>query len=280
MCREKNRITETADGFRRNAGFTIIEILIAVFLAGLITSAAMGLYLTQRKQLSVQEEVTDMQSNIRAATAELATKIRMAGYKVPEGLDAITAWNTDPDSILLVYDSDDLRDVQLEWPMPRPSAELRCDGHDLSGLNEGDWAYVWDPNTKTGEFFLVTQVQNSGHIQHNTMPLSKAYPAGSMVMKLQRFKYFIDQTDANHPNLMVQYDGYAPQVYADNITQLNFLYSLSSGNVVDVPPSPNLVREVEISVAARNDRPDNEFHEQYRTRMLTTGVKVRNIGVN
>lgn len=280
MCRKKNRINETADGFRRNAGFTIIEILIAVLLAGLITSAAMGLYLTQRKQLSVQEEVTDMQSNIRAAMAELATKIRMAGYKVPEGLDAITAWNTDPDSILLVYDSDDLRNVQIEHSMPQPSAELRCDGHDISALHEGDWAYIWDPNTKTGEFFLVTQVQESDHIQHNTMPLSKAYPAGSKVMKLQRFKYFIDQTDANHPNLMVQYDGNAPQVYADNITELNFQYTISSGNVVDVPPSPQVVREVGIDVAARNDKPDNEFYEQYRTRALNTRVMTRNLGVN
>jgi len=265
---------------RRIAGFTIIEILIAVLLAGLITSAAMALYLTQRKQLFVQEEVSDMQASIRAAMAELSTRIRMAGYNVPDGIQAISASNTNPDTITLVYDSDLLQGVQIEHAMPQPSAELRCDGHNLDGLNEGDWAFIYDPNTKTGEFFLVTQVQYSDHIQHNTMPLSKAYPAGSKVMKLNRFKYFIDRTDANHPNLMVQFDFSAPVVYAENITNLDFRYILSSGAMVDVPPDAYMIREVSTTVQARNNKPDQDSASPYRTRSLNARVKVRNLGPN
>jgi hypothetical protein len=257
-----------------------MEILIAVLLAGLITSAAMALYLTQRKQLFVQEEVGDMQANIRAAMAELSTRIRMAGYNVPDGIQAISAINSNPDTITLVYDSDLLHGVQIEHTMPDQSAELLCDGHDLNGLNEGDWAFIYDPNTKTGEFFLVTQIEDSDQIRHDTMPLNKPYPAGSKVMKLNRYKYFVDRTDANHPNLMVQYDFYAPAVYAENITNLDFRYQLSSGAMVDVPPDAYMVREVSTTVQARSDRPDEDFETSYRTRSLNARVKVRNLGSN
>jgi len=264
----------------RYPGFTIVELLISVILAAIVTSAAMGIYLTQHKQLLVQEDISDMQSSIRAAAAELATNIRMAGYNVPAGIPSLEAYNSNPDTIVIMFDTGGLQNVSIDWPMPQPSAELRCDDDDLSGLHDGDWAYIYDPATQTGEFFLVTQVQYaSGHIQHNTMPLSRAYPLGSILYRMNRFKYYIDRSDANHPNLMLDAVGVGPQVYAENITDLNFRYVLSSGAVVDVPPSVNMVREVIIEIDARTSDPDHEFQVDYRTRDLTTRVKVRNLGI-
>jgi hypothetical protein len=266
---------------KRIAGFTVIELLIAVFLAGLVTSAAMALYLTQRKQLFVQEEVTDMQSSIRAAMGELTTKIRMVGYKLPEGMSSIIARNTNPDTIKIMSNYDLLDDVQIEHSMPQPSSELRCDGHDISGIVDGDTLYIFDPYINSGEYFVVTQVQySSSNIQHNTMPLSRRYPQGSKVLKIQSSTYYIDQTDPNHPNLMSQYQRDPAQVYAENISDLNFQYMMSDGSIVDVPVMTNMVREVIISVTARTDRPDSEFETPYRDRSLTTRVKVRNLGVN
>lgn len=262
-------------------GFSIVELLIALLLAGLVTSASMALYMTQHKQMIVQDEISDMQANVRAATMELADKIRMAGYKIPDGMPAIIASNTNPDSITLVYDSDAIRDCQIEWPMPLPSAELRCDGHDISALHDNDWLYIYDPISRTGEYFQATQIQNSpSHIQHNTMSLSRAYPAGSKVMKINVYKFYIDQSDISHPALMVKLDRSAPQIYADNITNLNFEYVLSTGLTVDLPPLSYMIREVKIEVGARNNKADSEFQTPYRTRTLTTRVKVRNLGVN
>jgi len=69
----------------KNTGFTLIELLIAAVLAGIITSAAMGIvYNPSHKQLIVQDQVSDMQANTRAVAAELTSKIRMAGYKCTE----------------------------------------------------------------------------------------------------------------------------------------------------------------------------------------------------
>jgi prepilin-type N-terminal cleavage/methylation domain-containing protein len=264
----------------KEKGFTIIELLVAVLLAAVVTSAAMALYITQHKQLVIQDEVADMQSSLRASISEVSTKVRMAGYNVPDAILPVEASNTNPDTITITYDSGILRGVQVEHDMPAPSVELRCDGHDLTGLNEGDWVYIYDPNTRTGEYFQVTAVQNSDHIQHNTMPLSKAYPAGSKILKMSRYKYFIDSSDTSHPRLMVQLGVNSPQAFADNITDLNIQYLMSSGAVVDVPSVVDMIREAIIRIDARTDMADDEFLTQYRTRSLTTRAKVRNLGVN
>jgi type II secretory pathway pseudopilin PulG len=265
---------------KRTDGFTVIEILIAVFLAGVVTTAAMALYITQHKQLTVQEEVSDMQFSVRAAMEELTSKVRMIGYRLPEGLPAIIARDSNPDTLKILFDTNELDDLQIEHPMPTPSAELRLDGHDLSAVHVGDTLYIYDPFTMSGEFFVVTEVQNSDHIQHNTTPLSRCYPRGSKVLKIRSMTYYIDLTDPNHPNMMYQYHDQPSQIYAENITDLNFQYILSSGAVVDVPAMQNMVREVLITVAGRTNKPDNDFHTPYRARTLSNRVKVRNLGVN
>lgn len=263
----------------RLAGFTLIELLIAVFLAAIVTSAAMGIYIAQHKQLIVQDEVTDMQANIRAAAVELTTKVRMAGYKVPEGIPKLEASDTNPDTITVTYDGGGLEDVTIEHAMPLPSAELRCDGHDISGLHDGDWVFIYDPFTESGEFFLVSHVQvAAAHIQHNTMPLSRAYPAGSWIVMMNQFKYYIDNSNSDHPNLIAWTHRTGPQVFAENITDLNFQYVLASGQIVDTFADEDMVREVIITLDARTDKRDLEFHTDYRTRGLDTRVKVRNLG--
>jgi hypothetical protein len=112
------------------------------------------------------------------------------------------------------------------------------------------------------------------------MPLSKAYPAGSKVFKMNRFKYFIDCSDSLHPNLMLEAPGMGAQVYAENITDLNLRYVLSSGAIADVFPTPDMVREVIIELDARTNRADDEFQNPYRVRDLLTRVRVRNLGIN
>ena len=262
-------------------GFTMIELLLAAMVSIIVIGAAFGVYITQHKHLLVQEQISDMQQNLRAGMDELALKIRMAGYNLPTGLAPQIASNTNPDTIEIIYDTGNLDNVRLEQAMPQPSAELRCDGHDLSGINDGDWLYIFDPVTKTGEYLYVTQVQySSSHIQHNTMSLSKSYPLGSKILKINIVKYYIDRTsDTAHPKLMVSAMNQSPQIYSDNITNLQLQYVLSSGAIVDVPPLSTMVREVIINLTARTERKDDQFANLYRERVLETRVKVRNLGI-
>jgi len=265
---------------RKEKGFTLLELLIALLISGVLVTAGYGVYINQHEGWIIQEQITTMQQNARAAMHELETKIRMAGYKLPGGFEPIYAKNSNPDTITILFKSESDCDAPIEHSMPQPSSELRCDGHDISCFLENTWAYIYDPFADTGEFFYITQVQtSSSHIQHNTTDLSRCYPQGSIVAYVDMFKFYIDKTDTTHPNLMERHVLETPVVYAENIEDLQFRYGLANGVYVDVPPAASVVREVMISLTARTDKKDLQFAGQYRRRSLTSDVKIRNLGL-
>lgn len=265
---------------RNEKGFTLVELLIALLISGFVVSAAYGIYLTQHEGWIIQEQVSNMQQNIRAAMHELETRIRMAGYRLPGGIEPIYASDSNPDTITIVFKNEFGCESAIEHDMPQPSAELRFDGHDISCFEESTCAYIYDPFADTGEFLYITEVQvAASHIQHNTAPLSRKYPQGSTVMYVDLYKFYVDYSDSNHPNLMVQKPGESPVVYAENIEDLQFRYGLANGVYTDVPPSASVVREVAITLTARTEREDLQFDGEYRRRTLASNVKVRNLGI-
>jgi type IV pilus assembly protein PilW len=64
----------------RNAGFTLVELLIAMTISGVALTAIYTSYLTQQKTYVAQTEVTAMQQNIRAGMYHLERELRMAGF--------------------------------------------------------------------------------------------------------------------------------------------------------------------------------------------------------
>ncbi len=61
-------------------GFTLVEILITLLLASIVTAAIYKTFREQQKSYIVQEEVVEMQQNLRAALDIMSREIRMAGY--------------------------------------------------------------------------------------------------------------------------------------------------------------------------------------------------------
>ncbi len=259
-------------------GVTIVELMVGLLMTSLITAAGFAIYLRSHQTYLAQAEVNDLQYRGRDALTEIANHVQMAGHLLPASLSPFQAYNTNPDSIVIFAQLADPCQASLVHPMPQPSAELRCDGLDISCFVDNEWAYIYDPNTKTGEFFWITQVQyDSSHIQHNTMSLSKAYPAGSEVMKVEFVKYYIDGTDINHPALMVSVNGGTPTTYARDITDLQFIYTMADGSLTSVPINSRLVREVEITLNGITTKSDVDWNHLRRQRTYSTKAKVRNL---
>ena len=267
-------------------GISLLEVLLALVVTGIITTALFKTYIVQHENYMTQDDITTIQQSARAAIDELSKHIRMAGNDVPAGIQAIVGLNTDPDTILLNYRTDNC-DATLSAAMPTTSAELKTAG-DISCFQDGQWVYIYDPATgaSSGEWFVITHVQvAANHVQHNTMPLSKKYPKDAVLLAMSQVKFFIDNTtDPNHPCLMIQIPGMpTPQVYAENITDLQFQYRMKNGAILDTPVLADNIREVMISITGRSDKPINwkrqdGDEDQFRWRTYTSSVNVRNLG--
>ncbi|MEN8211744.1 MAG: prepilin-type N-terminal cleavage/methylation domain-containing protein, partial [Thermodesulfobacteriota bacterium] len=61
-------------------GFTLIEILIAIAITGIVSTVLMTSFQSQQKSYVIQEGVAAMQQNLRAGIEIMKQEIRMAGY--------------------------------------------------------------------------------------------------------------------------------------------------------------------------------------------------------
>jgi prepilin-type N-terminal cleavage/methylation domain-containing protein len=64
--------------FKREQGMTLVELLVALVISGLLLAAAYRTFISQQKTFVVQDQVVDMQQNMRAAINRMTTDIRMA----------------------------------------------------------------------------------------------------------------------------------------------------------------------------------------------------------
>ena len=63
-------------------GFTLIELMITVALSSIIFAAGYQLFAGQRRSYSLQNDLAEMQQQVRGCEQMMTREIRMAGYNV------------------------------------------------------------------------------------------------------------------------------------------------------------------------------------------------------
>ncbi|OOP57814.1 MAG: hypothetical protein AYP45_01405 [Candidatus Brocadia carolinensis] len=61
-------------------GFTLVELMIGLAISMILMGVAVSIFNVQRKSYSFQEQVTEMQQNVRAVMDMMVREVRMAGY--------------------------------------------------------------------------------------------------------------------------------------------------------------------------------------------------------
>jgi type IV pilus assembly protein PilW len=69
----------------RQGGFGLIELLVAILISGIVLAALYTVFVSQETAFSSQEQVAEMNQNIRAALDLMTREIRLAGYRTSTG---------------------------------------------------------------------------------------------------------------------------------------------------------------------------------------------------
>jgi type IV pilus assembly protein PilW len=95
---------------RWNKGFTLVEILISIAVAGVVMAGIYSAYSSQQRSYIVQEQVAGMQQNLRASMDLMEREIRMAGYD-PTGYAGAKIIKADIAELKFTIDLNGNRDV-------------------------------------------------------------------------------------------------------------------------------------------------------------------------
>jgi len=124
------------------------------------------------------------------------------------------------------------------------------------------------------------------NVSGNTITLSSnlvnRHAIGDPVFKVKAITYRL-RWDLTNPNMPVltredNTDGGGSQVIAENVENLQLEYFDANGNITANPPD---IRMVKVTVTAKTNMSDPDYKggDGYRRRILSSNIKVRNMGL-
>ena len=283
---------------RKNQGLTLIELLVAMAISAILIAAIYRTFIGQHKTYTVQEQVVDMQQNVRVAINRMMREIRMAGFGSvwnvfpPEHLPFLTLAGP----FLDVINPGDGRDIIEGRPVDRitiigafeqvSTLSQSTDGSDTIQLVGGANQF----NLLTRRYLCIGGLETHivRWIDGNTITLDGKllfnHGAGTPVFKVKAITYQL-RWDNRNPNMPVLTredltDGGGSQVVAENIENLQFRYVLEDGSESDSPADPSEIRMVRVTVHARTSISDPEFKGGtggFRRRTIASNILVRNM---
>ena len=258
---------------RSDAGFTIIEMMIATMIMMAVTGAVFQLMNPAYGTFQAQPEVSDMQQRMRVGVDNLTRDLIMAGAGTYTGSAAgalnyffapIMPHRLDdpakgifyrPDAISFIYVPPTPSQTSISAPMPAQSAEIKvdpqpnCPGNNqnqLCGFDIGMRLIIFD-FSGNWDLFTVTHVQDAAaHLQHRQQDaFTVPYETGAAVTQIRSATYYLKNDDAAKAYQLMYFDGYETDMpVVDDVVKLEFEY-------FGEPQPPELLPNVTLAAGSK-----------------------------
>lgn len=268
---------------KAEAGFTLVELLIAMAISGIMLGSMFSFFIVQRRYLAAQEQVTEMLQNARAAMDMVVEDVRLAGYAAPKSqLAAWIPWVTPPltsnpqitpgvgsapDSLSIIgsVDAPDTPLATLTAAALAGAITLVLSTGQGSSFNTTTKKLIFlgDENAVVTGIVSNILTVDTDPIAAGNQGLTRSYPANTAVALVKVITYqIVDNTLKRDENT-----GGGSQPVAENIEDLQITQNGSS---------------VTISLTARTSKPDLRYThptkgDHYRRRTLSSEVQLRNL---
>lgn len=240
-----------------NQGFTLIELLITLAISGIIMTGVYTAFKSQQDSYLAQEQVAEMQQNIRAALDIMVREVRMAGFDPSRDAEASITTAT-----------------AGRFGFTQDIIGAEPDGIDNDGDGTTDETDGSEPDYSDGDTGDANETVTYGFAGGDD-----SEPNGIV--------------DGNAVASLGRDTGGGFQPIAENIQAIEFNYLDEDGNTTATLAD---IRAVEISILARTFRPDRNYtnnntyttpggqtwgpyDDSFRRRFQSMMVQCRNVGL-
>ncbi|MFZ5572720.1 MAG: PilW family protein [Thermodesulfobacteriota bacterium] len=308
---DRNRCSDATRKPKAPNAFSLVEVLMALALAGFVVGGIMKAFIAQSHSYKAQIMTASLQQNLRAAMNVLARDILLAGYYTsmdPRIYPACVDWNpknpgredllpyihgvdningilhyrNGTDSIVLVKASDDggrLNDTEYGQS---GGSSIKVDNLDLDEDGDVDltdtarrFGVLVKSDYTVGQLFEIFQI-NNGEIAVK-YPLSATYLENDMIARADVVIYRVDDANPTFSRSVLARknvgNGDQFQVVAEDIVDLQCVYILGNGSEVTDPHGcESRIRAVKVCLRGEVDVP----RQGKIQRVLESVVMVRN----
>ncbi len=269
------------DFLKEEKGLSIIELLIALALSGILTGALYQTFIGLQKTYAIQDQVVDVRQNVRSAIDRMTREIRMAGYG-GNILETFGSINTYPSLITPVNGEGQDSITMIMADEVAKLGQNAAVGSNQLILNGSNADEIFNTDKKK---YLCLNGQNnylvkgvSGNTVTLATPLLEDHLMNEPVSLVKAITYKIlpNTTDL----VRDENTGEGSQAVAEGVEDLQLKYTLSDGTIVDSPATPSDIRIVSITLTARTKISNPQYPgDGCRRQTLTSHVEVRNLGL-
>jgi prepilin-type N-terminal cleavage/methylation domain-containing protein len=274
--------------FKKDQGMTLVELLVALVISGLLLAAAYRTFISQQKTFVVQDQVVDMQQNMRAAINRMMTDIRMAGFgNVSMVLPVTIGANTFNNAVNLNTPTAGALTIVSATGGAATLTTLASMGQNqitVSTLTDATGNPLFDTVNRKYicigglESYTITSIDSGTKTVTLNGTLLFTHPIGTPVFTIKALTYQVAVVSGTPTLLKDENMGNGLQPQADNIENLQFIYLDASGNLTANPPDIRIIR---VSLTARAERQDPDLHngDGYRRRQIASNIHIKNMGI-
>ena len=273
-----------SENIRNQGGFTLIEMLVAMAMGTIVLAGIYGAHQDQLRTSITQQQIVDMNQNLRVAMYVLESDLRMAGAN-PTG-DAPAGFVTKGEhAFVIAMDSGGIDNVATNNSNAchddidndgDGTKDEGCDGNDNDGdglIDEADEADEWYDGDITDKGEVVSYDLDGGDLRRRYNDAGSTDPTVNAA--------FSDHLASNIDGLYFVYlDGSDPPAETGNVEDIRYvqvsIVARSGDNV------PVFMRKHTDNKAYNTPQGYNVFTapgDQFRRVMVTTTIKCRNMGL-
>lgn len=264
-------------------GFSIIEVMIAVAILGIILSGLYNLFNSQNRSFEAQRDVSITQRDVRASLSLIERDIRMAGLGVPRGNNPINALQngagTAPDSISINFSPGPFTHL-ISAAVESPGVTNTIQVASVANFTVGDTINLisFFDNNLRGAYIVNAVDSGNNKLSLNADPSATGIEVGDFVAKnFKTISYSVVLNNITNRKELRRADGVVQSAIIDGVVDFQLSYILADNTEVTSPGTLADIRRIRIDITAGTIKEAARLQGQQIPREIVTIVPIKNI---